>query len=404
MRIVVIGAGIVGLATAFTLTERGHDVIVLDPDPAGGASRAAAGMLAAVTETEWAQDALHPLMREAADVYPAFIARLTAAAGRAVGYRETATLAVAVDAADRETLTRLAILQQQGGADVERVTGSRARELESSLGPAVSSAMRIAEDHQVDPRQVTAALLSVLGERVRREQVVRITMDAADAPAPRPARTGTTTAPRRVHLASGDAISADAVVAATGLGQVEGVPALPVRPVWGDILRLRVPEALRPLLTHTVRALVRGRSVYLVPREDGTLVVGASVREGGVAGVQAGGVLALLRDAQTVVPGIEECEVIEMIARPRPGSPDATPLIGIVEPRLIVANGFDRHGVLLAPLGARLVAGLIEGHAIDPAVDAAVHPSRFGPANPRPALPDLTPPAVAVLDGAGMKG
>lgn len=395
MRIVVIGAGVVGLATAFELRERGHDAIILDPDPAGGASRAAAGMLAAVTETEWAQDALHPLMRDAADAYPDFIARLTAAGGDAAGYRETATLAVAVDAADRLTLTRLAVLQQQGGAVVDRMTGSRAREREPSLGPAVSVAMDIAADHQVDPRQMAASLLRVLGAGVRREQAVRVSTDAP---------IGRERAPRWVHLDSGDAVPADVVIAATGLGQVEGVPALPVRPVWGDILRLRVPEALRPLLTHTVRALVRGRSVYLVPREDGTLVVGASVREGGVAGVQAGGVLALLRDAQTVVPGIEECEIVEMMARPRPGSPDATPLIGIVEPGLVVANGFDRHGVLLAPLGARLVADLVDGRAIDPAVAAAVHPSRFRPAKPRPALPDLTPPAVAVLDGARMKG
>ena len=210
-----------------------------------------------------------------------------------------------------------------------------------------------------------------------------------------------------VRLATGETVPADAVVVAAGLGcaEIAGVPTLPVRPVWGDILRLRVPKVLRPLLTHTVRALVHGRSVYLVPRDDGTLVVGASVREGGVSGVQAGSVLALLRDAQRVVPGIDECEIIEMLARPRPGSPDAMPMLGVVAPGIVMSTGFDRHGILLAPLAAYLGADAVEGRPDQEATALAVAPLRFGRVDDtRISRLSLTPPAVTALAGARTKG
>lgn len=361
MRIAVVGAGIIGLAVAFELLERGHDPVVVDPEPASGASHAAAGMLAAHSESEWAQDALHPLLRASAQAYPGFVARLMKAAGRSVGYRQTATLVVGVDAADRETLAAQAVL---AGESALRMTGSAAREREPALGSAVTSAVLFADDHQVDPRQVTAALQHLLGERILRARVTQVAGDVGRVD---------------VVVASGEHIAADRVVVAAGLStsEIRGVPALPVRPVWGDILRLRVPEVQHPLLTHTVRALVHGRGVYLVPREDGTLVLGASVREAGVTGVQVGGVLALLRDAQQVLPAIEECEVVEMLARPRPASPDAAPLLGFVADRVLVAAGFDRHGVLLSPLAARLCADLIDGRAIDAATAAAIDPRRF---------------------------
>ncbi|MBS1673274.1 MAG: FAD-dependent oxidoreductase [Actinobacteria bacterium] len=415
MRIVVVGAGIIGLATAFELDRRGHDVVVFDPEPAFGASRAAAGMLAAVTERTWGQDALAPLLAASAERYPAFVDALERATGRRVGYRRTATMALGVDAADRAALAELAALH---GDRAERVTGSRARDLEPALGPAVSGGVLVQGDHQVDPRRVTAALRETLGARVRRETVVAVRgrSDARD-------RAGFGEGPgfgdragfddragfgdrAGVELASGERVPADAVVVAAGLatGRIRGIPALPLRPVWGDILRLRVPERLRPLLTHTVRALVRGESVYLVPREDGELVLGATVREGGVEGVQAGGVLALLRDAERILPGIAECELVEVLARARPGSPDAIPLLGTASAGVVIATGFDRHGVLLTPLGAALAADLAEGRPIDPDVAAALDPFRFAAA-PEPlrsalagalagagALPDLSAP------------
>ncbi|MBW8764218.1 MAG: glycine oxidase ThiO [Microbacterium sp.] len=394
MRIAVIGAGIIGLATAEELVVRGHEVTVFDPEPARGASLAAAGMLAHAAEMAWGQDALTPLMQASAEKYPSFVERLSATSGRSLGHRTDGTLSVGVDGADREALGAAAELQRTQGHRAERLTGTAARDLEPALGPAVTSAVFTPDDHQIDPRRLAAALLDLLGDRVRREAVTAVTRTLEGVSG--------------LLSASGEHHRADVVIVAAGLGAalIGGIPALPLRPVWGDVLRLRVPPALRPLITRTVRAQVRGRAVYLVPRDDGTIVLGASVREGGVEGVHAGSVLVLLRDADTVVPGVSECEIVEMLARPRPGSPDAVPLLGVVEEGVVVATGFDRHGVLLAPLAAAVASDLAEGRPIDENVRSAMDPWRFTAATaggPREAAA-WTPPAVVDLVGARPKG
>lgn len=386
MRIAVIGAGMIGLATAAELVRRGHEVDVLDPDPAGGASHAAAGMLAAVTEAAWGQEALHRLMRESAARYPAFVSRLERQTGHDLGYRTTSTLSVGVDAADRETLAQLRELQRGLGMEVVPITGSDAREREPALGPAVTAAMLIADDHQIDPRRATRALLRHLGDRVRAERAIRVSCEGPSGCA--------------IELGTGERWDADAVVVAAGLGAREliGIPALPLRPVWGDVVRVRVPPSQRPLLTRTIRALVHGRPVYVVPRADGSAVIGATVREGGVEGVQAGGIATLLHDAARIVPGLAECEIIDLTARPRPASPDAAPMLGRTGAGLVISTGYDRHGILLAALAADLGADLAEGRDIDPGMAAVLNPLRFdGAAQPSP------PPALAAC-GALTKG
>lgn len=386
MRIAVIGAGIIGLATAAELVRRGHDVQVIDPDPAGGASYAAAGMLAAVTEVAWGQDALHLLMSESADRYPAFVSQLERETGRDLGFRATSTLSVGVDAADRETLAQLRELQRGLGMNVEPLTGSDAREREPALGSAVTTAMLVADDHQIDPRRVTRVLLAHLGDRVRGERATEVIRDGSKVCA--------------IMLETGERLEADVVVAAAGLGvrDLIGLPALPLRPVWGDAVRVRVPQAQRPLLTSTIRALVHGRAVYVVPRADGSAVIGASVREGGVEGVQVGGVVTLLQDATRIVPGLAECEIIDLTARPRPASPDAVPMLGSTEPGLVISTGYDRHGILLTALAADLGADLAEGRDIDSQMAAVLDPLRFGVTSPQRS------PAFAGVSGATTKG
>jgi glycine oxidase len=179
-----------------------------------------------------------------------------------------------------------------------------------------------------------------------------------------------------VVLSDGSIIEAAEVIIANGLaaaqlGSLPNTLQLPLRPVFGDIIRLRVPEHLRPLVTATIRGLVRGVPVYLVPRADGTLVIGATQREDGNAGISAGGIHQLLRDAQTLVPAVAELEIIEVMARARPGTPDNAPLLGRVRgengeahatvPGLLIATGFFRHGVLLMPVAAQICVDLLDG-------------------------------------------
>lgn len=211
---------------------------------------------------------------------------------------------------------------------------------------------------------MTAALLAAI-ERSSRGAVIRTGVARL--------RSGEAGAVDGVVLVDGTTVEADEIVIANGLGAAElhGLPdqlTLPLRPVYGDILRLAVPRRLDPLLTATVRGTVHGYPVYLVPRENGTVVIGATQREDGSDAVSAGGVYQLLRDAQALVPAVAELELLESTCRARPGTPDNAPLLGRVEgsdgvplPGVVVATGFFRHGVLLAPVAAEICADLIDG-------------------------------------------
>ncbi|MFE7629704.1 FAD-dependent oxidoreductase, partial [Kocuria sp. NPDC057446] len=160
--VAVIGAGVIGLATAWELRRRGRSVVVVDPEPGSGASRAAAGMLAPVSEVQYQQEPLYPLMRASAAEYPLFVAALERAAGGTVGHRATETLVCGVDAADRQALADLRELQGRHGMTVEPLTLRAARGLEPALSPRLSAAFRIPDDHQVDPRRLVAGLLAAL--------------------------------------------------------------------------------------------------------------------------------------------------------------------------------------------------------------------------------------------------
>ena len=378
--VAVVGAGIVGLGIAWTVAQSGRTVAVIDQEPASGATHAAAGMLAPVSELHYQEEDLLELTLASAALYPAFVESLGEDAA-AAGYLATRTITVGADAADRRSLADLREVQLAHGLAVEPLTIREARALEPLLSPQLSSAFNIEQDHQVDPRRLAGRLQSAIARAaaenngnhdhaIRQNAVGLLHEHPADA-ASRVAG---------VALADGTTVMAGEVIVANGLAaaQLGGLPewlALPLRPVYGDILRLRVPEHLRPLLTATIRGLVRGLPVYLVPRSDGTVVLGATQREDGSAAVSAGGVHQLLRDAQVLVPAVAELELIEVTARARPGTPDNAPLLGRVArgpgrpagdiPGLIIATGFFRHGVLLTPIAAQHCLRLIDGTTDD---------------------------------------
>ncbi|MEU5953366.1 glycine oxidase ThiO [Streptomyces sp. NPDC047525] len=353
--VVVVGGGIIGLVTAWRAAQRGLSTAVVDPEPGGGAAQVAAGMLAAVTELHYGEQTLLGLNLASARRYPEFAAELTEASGRDLGYRACGTLAVALDSDDRAHLRELHALQQQSGLASEWLSGRECRRLEPMLAPGVRGGLRVDGDHQVDPRRLAAALL-VACERAgvvfHRAWAERLTVTGDRA-------TG-------VVLADGTALDAGQTVLAAGSlsGRLSGVPegaVPPVRPVKGQVLRLTVPERYAPFLSRTVRAVVRGSHVYLVPRENGELVVGATSEElGWDTTVTAGGVYELLRDAHELVPGITELPLTETRAGLRPGSPDNAPLLGPTAlPGLQLATGHYRNGVLLTP-----VTGDVMAHAL----------------------------------------
>lgn len=375
--VAVIGAGIVGLAIALEARRSGRSVVLIDPAPASGATFAAAGMLAPVSELHYQEEDLLELMLESSALWPEFAAGLENP-GMPTGYRPTSTLALGADAADRHALGDLRGVQLANGLAVEPLLLREARTREPLLSPQLSCAFNIPADHQVDPRKIAQRILDALaGHGEDEESWVRSAADGFALPVEASGLLWDGDRVAGVRLATGGAVLADETVVANGLGapRLKGLPEglqLPLRPVYGDILRLRVPAHLQPLVTSTVRGLVRGVPVYIVPREDGTVVVGATQREDGLSAstnaVSAGGVYQLLRDAQVLVPAVAELELIECTARARPGTPDNAPLLGRVGAAkggdikgLIVATGFFRHGVLLTPATARICGELMAG-------------------------------------------
>ncbi|MGW3138166.1 glycine oxidase ThiO [Streptomyces sp. NPDC001139] len=353
--VLVIGGGIIGLVTAWRAAQRGLSTAVVDPEPGGGAAQVAAGMLAAVTELHYGEQTLLGLNLASARRYPDFAAELTEVSGHDLGYRRCGTLAVALDADDRAHLRELHALQRQSGLESEWLSGRDCRRLEPMLAPGVRGGLRVDGDHQIDPRRLAHALVSAC----ERAGVVFHRVWAESFRVARGRAAGVVTA-------DGTELGAGQVVLAAGSlsGRLPGVPddvLPPVRPVKGQVLRLTVPKRYAPFLSRTVRALVRGSHVYLVPRENGELVVGATSEElGWDTTVTAGGVYELLRDAHELVPGITELPLTETRAGLRPGSPDNAPLLGPTElPGLVLATGHYRNGVLLTPVTGDALAQVL---------------------------------------------
>jgi glycine oxidase len=331
--VAVVGAGIIGLSIAWRLVRDGVDVVVLDGG-GDGAWQVAAGMLAPGGEAAFEHPALGRLLDRSAARWPAFVESL----GVDVGYDDAGTLSLALTADDLAEADR--IWSRQG---LTRFRPSELRTLEPALSPRIRAGVYAPGERQVDPRRVVAALREQLGVRVVSKRVEAL----AD-------------------------VDAATVVVAAGCGTA-ALTGLPVRPVKGQVLRLRGEPGL---IRHVLDATVDGRHVYVVPRADGEVVVGATQEERGDHTVTAGAVHELLHAALELVPELAELALVETTVGHRPGTPDNAPLLGRLDERVIVAAGHHRNGVLLAPVTADLIAGLIVTGDADPML-ADFAPGRF---------------------------
>lgn len=348
--VAVVGGGPIGLAIAWRAAQRGLPVTVYDPQPGSGAAYAAAGMLAPVAESYFGERALTALLVESAARWPAFAAELSEVSGQDIGYRTEGTLVVALTADDLAHVERLRAYQAGLGLPISAQRATALRDLEPLLAPRVRGGAYAAGDHQVDPRRLVAALRAAcLAAGVRLLST---------------------------RVGSLSSLPAGAVVVAAGCGSA-GLTGLPVRPVKGQILRLRA-SAGPPGFRHIIRGYADGRPVYLVPRSDGEVVVGATAEERSDGAVTAGAVLELLRAAVDLVPELAEYELVEACVRHRPGTPDNGPIIGALpgRPGGWVATGHHRHGIVLTPLTADALADALTGGPL-PARLAPFGPGRF---------------------------
>jgi glycine oxidase len=376
--VVVVGGGAIGLASAWRLAQRGAAVTVVDPEPGGGASAVAAGMLAPITEARMGEEALLRLNLASWSRWEGgFVAEIEGASGVGIGYRADGTLVAALDADDRIALDDLAGRHRAMGLDVTPLRGREVRRIEPGLAPGVRAGFLAAGERSVDPRELVRALrraATAAGVGFVAAAVERIATSQAGGRV-----TGVVLAdgatPHRIDTAT--------LVLAAGCrsGAIAGLPDAarpPIRPVKGEILTLRQPPG-PPLVTRIVRGLVHGFTVYLVPRADGHLIVGATVQERGWdTRVTAGGAYELVRDALALVPGLDDAELVAVRAGLRPGTPDDVPMIGRSSIEgLVVATGHYRNGILLTPITAEAVAAAVAGDALPPEVTAC-DPRRFG--------------------------
>ena len=353
---IVVGGGAIGLACAWRTAQRGARVIVLDRErPPAGATRVAAGMLAPVGELTFGEPELLELTLAAAELYPSFVAELEAASGMSTGYERCGALHIALDRDEAAELRRVHDLQRSLDLEAEWLPPRRCRDLEPGLTPSFNGGVHAPGEAAVDPRALTATLLAALAaEGVE----VRTGVEVAAALTEGERLVG-------VRTSDGEELRASSTVLAAGAwsGQAEWLPeeARPsVRPVKGQILELRTPDGEPPC-----ERILASERVYLVPRPDGRLIVGATVEERGFdTAVTAGGIHELLREAYRLLPDVAEMELVEAMAGLRPGTPDNLPLIGPgAIDGLVLATGHYRNGILLAPLTAERVAETLAGVA-----------------------------------------
>lgn len=377
--VVVVGAGIVGLCIGWRIAQLGLDVVVLERDGPGdvpsAATAVAAGMLAPVTEATFGERAVLALNLESARRYPAFLAELGAEGDHDLSPVSRGTLAVAVDRDQLEALRRLHEYQRSLGLEATWLGRAECRTLEAALHPSVRGGVLVPDDREVDPRRVAAAAATALR---RAGGTIRYGAAVAGIAIGEGGDSGNGRA-AGVHLADGTTVAGGTVVLAAGCwsGGIDGVPAEvtgSLRPVKGQILRLRTRPGDPPLATHVIRT----EEMYLVPRPAGGMVLGATVEERGFdRSLTAGAVFELLRAAAEALPGIRELEIAESGAGLRPATPDNGPLIGHTSVEgLVAATGHFRNGILQAPVTADAVAALLAGKELPPAV-APFAPSRF---------------------------
>jgi glycine oxidase len=363
--LVVVGGGVVGLGAAREAALLGLRVVVLERRrPAGEATWAAAGMLSPLSEaTE--DDAFLDFGLASFRLWPAWAREVEEASGRSVGYLASGKLRVALSRNEEERLRTRLQWARKRGLKARWIDAQGLRAEEARVSPSARGALLLDEDHSVDSRRLGEALHEAAvkaGAEVRSVHPVEEIRS----------RHGRV---EGITLADGSRVDAPRVLVAAGAwsGSLRGLPRrLPVRPVRGQMLALRPADPLGS-------RLLESEEVYLVPREDGRVLVGATVEEAGFqAHLTAGGIGRLLAGALRLVPELEEAPLAELWCGFRPGTPDGLPILG-PDPELeglLLGTGHFRNGILLAPMTARILAALAAGAPV-PSIPTPFLPERF---------------------------
>ncbi len=334
--VLVIGGGVIGLATAIALSQKGASVTIVERDLCGrGATWAAAGMLA--PEAERLEGELLDFGIRSRDMYPQWIANLMRLSGQDCGYWCCGIIVPVLLEGDRKVLS----------AHPKYINREESHKRQSGLGDSILGSLWLPEDGQVNNRKLTQALLTAarsLSIKILEGTTVYEIVRDRD---------------RVTHLdSSAGKLQSDRYVLATGAWTRSLMP-LPIKPIKGQMLS--VFDGDRKL-----QRVIYASNCYIVPRQDGTIVIGATVEDNGfLQGNTAAGIAQLLNSAIAIYPTIGDMQITETWWGFRPHAPNEVPLLGKSDyENLILATGHYRNGILFAPITAKLITDfMVDGIA-----------------------------------------
>ncbi len=346
-QILIVGAGVIGLSIAWELAGLGYSVVVADrSQPGSGATRAAGGMLGLTAEVKFDEQDMLELEKQSLLMFPEYVAALKKDSGINPDYRSKATLVLARDRDDAEALQRSFDYQKSVGLPAQWLDEDEI-ELNFPSLRGIPRAVRCPNDHCVDPRRMTDALVAACKVR----DVTFVDDVSASSLITDEGRC------KGVETDDGRRIFADQTVIAAGAwsSQIAGIPEFnkpTLRPVRGQMIAIDTGS------DHLIDRVLRTPAVYIIPRQNGRLLIGSTMEEKGFSEeVTAGAVRTLLREAWRILPGIDEHPIESLFSGFRPVSIDDRPLLGpsLVDD-LFLATGHGRHGILLAPVSGQIMA------------------------------------------------
>jgi glycine oxidase len=362
--VAIAGAGLIGASIGFELAQAGLCVAIFDRrQPGEGASWAAAGILSPAPENA-ATISMVPLGRASLALYPEFVATLQEISGRDVGYRAKGTLQALLSGDVQAKLNTIVALHHGLGLRAEPLSADDARELEPALSSELEAAVLRPDEASVDNRALTRAV------------AIAAAQAGAKLFAGRPVQAIRQDGGRCTGLIlDGEKIEARWTVIAAGCysAEIEGAANYaPVRPAKGQMIALRAENA-------SIERVLWSEHVYLVPRNDGRIVAGATVEYVGFdKEITAGGLQKILNGAVEIAPALADAKIEETWAGLRPDSPDHLPIIGPTGlDGLLIATGHFRSGILLAPVTARLIREWITKQSVSAADWTRFSPMRF---------------------------
>jgi glycine oxidase len=339
---VIAGSGLIGASIALELASAGLRVAVFDPQPPGRESSwAGAGILSPAPENPGMLPAV-PLGKASLALYPEFVAAIEEISGQSCGFRPKGTIEALFSRDVRAELSTIIAVHHGVGLRAEPLSAEDARELEPALSEDLEAAVLRPDEASVDNRALTAAVVEAAkrsgAQFFSGRRVTSLWRESS----------------RCLGLMVGEEkFAAGSTIIAAGCfsAGIEGVsPFAPVQPAKGQMLALRAPGL-------SIERVLWSDKVYLVPRNDGRILAGATVEYAGFdKSVTAGGIEKILAGAIELAPALARASIEETWAGLRPDSPDHLPILGPTDVEgLFIATGHFRSGILLAPITARLI-------------------------------------------------